>query len=118
MDFITELKKDSIEAYNLGNIAGTDTTLEHGSYLKIEWEAEVDARTWGVKCIDIFVHKVTGRIEWEALEEDENEDIITGGFDFSSEGWVIKSELKPSDYGCIRPEAIVLDFARKEINIL
>jgi hypothetical protein len=123
MDFITELKKDTkaseLDDYNLKDAVGKSATIDTGSFLRIEWAADIDARKWGIKCIDFHFKKVTGSIYWLAIEDNDDGTNDTGVIEIdSSEGWEIVDKLTVTEFGRVCPNEAEIDFKKKTITIL
>lgn len=76
----------------------------------VEWGAEIEMRSWGIKEIDTMIYSVKGMLEIEDKAGNFT------GLEFNSKGWKILNELKvENDYLC--PVDIGIDYKKKTIEV-
>ena len=123
------------------NITGLNKYLDINS-VDIEFEdiitmttinIEPDFRTWGIKCIDIFITEITAEINWyvhnDDLTDSQIDKLIAAGGEFdgeritgkikinSLEDWEIKNELEFRVTGHLSIDHIDIDLANKIITV-
>ena len=115
MDFTTELQSKHISV-----------SRDHSSYPSsecdyqftdaiINWDMEIEARSWGVKNIYPFVRNVT--LEVEIYEYTDDEDKLVETIEIAEElGWKYDNEFASKGDG-LCPQEIYIDFAAKKIEI-
>lgn len=86
---------------------------------QIEWEVELEARSWGIKGIDIKVKKIAIEIEYDFDNEmDEKEtDFYYLDVDESDEQWKIVNEVAIGDNRSVFPAELQIDFTTKTIEV-
>lgn len=140
IDFATPI--DDVNVYGLPKLLGIPKLdVDAGNITCfIEWRLGVEARSWGIKSIDVHVTKVTALFEWEVYagdltEEEKAKLIAAGGREYrnntiggtievvSSEKWngsewKIDSDFGLSEDGMCCPQDAEIDFEAMKINIL
>lgn len=89
---------------------------------QIQWRVDIDARSYGIKNIDVLVDKLimtfsTVPATDDPLSGDERED-ITIKYDRSSSEWELKTSIKAKDFLTIYPQEVEVDYKDKTITIL
>ena len=81
--------------------------------LTVEWNTDIEERSWGINSIKAEVINVSGTIQVEYLE---TENTVNLDFNANQEGFTIESEIEFSG-GVLIPDNIEIDFATKKVVV-
>jgi hypothetical protein len=98
-----QFKTDISDALVIGQPKDEDY---ESSIITVEWEVEFEVRTWGLKCANISITKVTGE-----LEDSEADKLV----DLSD--YEIVNGLDIEDDGKCCPSSIIIEMDKKKIEI-
>ena len=91
LSYRTRVKADSISVNNRGSDLFPDD-LE----ATVEWEMDLEARSWGVKDINVYIKKVEASWVWEDGEKDtRSEPTKLLWTSASNDGWAVQVDHGP-----------------------
>ena len=120
--------------------ASDDVDIDTGKPIfEVSFELDIDARNWGIKCIDVTVHKIVGIIEWEVYcdelsESDKGILIAAGGVEMRNDTicgtieidsalkvddkfWEVKNEATFTESGTFGFEEISIELSTLSITL-
>lgn len=136
---------DNAEIYNLEtsiHLPGDVDVYFQNATTYIEFRADIDAKEWGIKCIDISIERIKGSLEWHVYSDELKPASIAalisiGGveyrngkiegvieldtnkkddlFDFFS--WSVVDDIEVTEHGRVAASNCEIDFKTKTITI-
>jgi len=107
LSFTANVAESNIYGINQYLGASNDLDIDTGKPIfGVSFELDIEARRWGIKCIDVTVRKIVGTIDWEVCcdelsEADKSILIAAGGVEMRNDticGTIeIDSTLKVND---------------------
>ena len=138
LSFSAKVESKDISVWNINKYFGlpdVEFDTYGGKYADVNFDVEIEARSWGIKDIYVIVMKVVATIPWSVYAEDVSEEekvtlLAKGGTEYRNgniEGeieidsskddtWTIESELS-IDGGMVCVGNIEIDFENKTITV-